>query len=130
DLLRNVAGFDGLAITDDMEMHAVSDLGSYESLSERALLAGNDVVMFCSHIERVPEIQLFLAAKLQEDRAFRARIEEASTRAAKYRQHIDYVRAEGLPPAARFEDVLDEAARFVEAFDKSRHAEAVIPDID
>src|SRR2546423_5906496 len=39
DLLRDVAGFDGLAITDDMEMHAASDYGSYESICERALRA-------------------------------------------------------------------------------------------
>jgi beta-N-acetylhexosaminidase len=130
DLLRDVAGFNGVAMTDDMEMHAVSDLGSYESLSERALLAGNDVVMFCSHIERVPDIQRFLAVKVKEDRDFRARVEEASGRAAKYRQHIDYLREEGLPPVPRFDDLLEETARFVDAFEKSRHAEAVASDVD
>src|SRR5205085_891202 len=44
DLLRNDAGFQGFAITDDMEMHAVSDLGAYEELTDRALIAGNDVI--------------------------------------------------------------------------------------
>src|SRR5881628_2773777 len=38
DLLREVAGFEGVAMTDDMEMHAVSDYGSYEYISERAVL--------------------------------------------------------------------------------------------
>lgn len=41
DLLRETLGFRGAAISDDMEMHAVSDLGSYEDISERALLAGD-----------------------------------------------------------------------------------------
>ena len=131
DLLREVAGFDGLAMTDDMEMHAVSDYGSYESISERALCAGNDVVMFCSHIERVPDIQRFLGARVKEDESFRRRVAEASGRAAKYRQHIDYLRRDGLPSAAKFNDLIDETERFVDAFQKARHeTDVVVPDID
>jgi beta-N-acetylhexosaminidase len=131
ELLRDVAGFDGLAITDDMEMHAVSDYGSYESISERALLAGNDVVMFCSHIERIPEIQRFLGAKVKEDAAFRQRVEQAAQRATRYRQHVDHVRADATSPVARFDDLIAEASRFVEAFQKSRHAtDGAAPDND
>src|SRR5204862_2210375 len=129
-LLRDVAGFDGLAITDDMEMHAVSDYGSYESISERALLAGNDVVMFCSHIERIPDIQRFLAAKVKEDAAFRTCVEQASKRATKYRQHVDYLRADAASAVTRFQDVTDEATRFVEAFQKSRRTTDTAPDLD
>ena len=129
DLLRDVAGFDGLAVTDDMEMHAVSDYGSYERISERALLAGNDVVMFCSHIERVPDIQNFLAKKMKSDDAFRRRVEGASRHAAKYRQHIDYIRGEASAPATRFDDVIDEAARFIDAFQAARpEHEVIIPE--
>src|SRR2546430_5090667 len=73
ELLRDVAGFDGLATTDDMEMHAVSDYGSYESICERALRAGNDTVMFCSHIERIPDIQRFLGEKIKDDATLRGR---------------------------------------------------------
>jgi beta-N-acetylhexosaminidase len=129
DLLRDVAGFDGLAITDDMEMHAVSDYGSYESITERALFAGNDVVMFCSHIERVPDIQNFLAAKMKSDDAFRRRVEDASRRASKYSQHIDYLRAEGAPPVAHFDMLIDETARFVEAFRAAQpEREIIVPE--
>src|SRR5438477_11697705 len=110
DLLRGVAGFKGLAITDDMEMQAVADFGAYETITERSLMAGNDVDLFCSHIERVPDIQRFVAAKVKEDGDFRARVEEAAGRGAKYSQHIDYIRREGLPPAAKFDDVLEEAS--------------------
>ena len=131
ELLRDVAGFDGLAITDDMEMHAVSDFGSYETISERALLAGNDVVMFCSHIERVPDIQRFLGAKVKEDAALRQRVEQAAKRAAKYRQHVDYLRKDASTPVSRFPDLIEEASRFVEAFQKSRRpSEGETPDID
>ena len=128
DLLRQVVGFEGVALSDDMEMHAVSDYGSYEFIAERALLAGNDVVMFCSHIERVPDIQRFLGDKVKSDGAFKRRIEEASLRAGKYRQRIGELRREATPAVQEFNQLIDEAERFVEAFQKTRHGEVVVPD--
>jgi len=125
ELLRDVAGFKGVAMTDDMEMHAVSDYGSYEYISERAVLAGNDVVMFCSHIERVPDIQRFLATKSNADAAFRARMNEAATRAAQYRQHIDQLRKSATESVATFDELIDEVARFVADFEKTRSGREV-----
>ena len=131
DLLRGVCGFNGLAMSDDMEMHAVSDFGSYEYISERALLAGNDVVMFCSHIERIPDIQRFLGDKVKKDDAFRRRVEEASARAAQYRRHIDQLRRHAPPAVENFDAVREEASRFVEAFQNARRGgEALAPEAD
>ena len=129
DLLRDVAGFRGLAMSDDMEMHAVSDYGSYEYIAERAVLAGNDVVMFCSHIERVPDLHRFLEARIAADSAFRARVEEASGRAQQYRQHVDQIRK--APAVATFDEVIDESVRFVEAFQKTRSLhEVYVPEAE
>jgi beta-N-acetylhexosaminidase len=129
DLLRDVAKFDGIAVTDDMEMHAVSDLGTYESISERALMAGNDVILFCSHIERVPDLQRFLLDKAQHDATFGARFRDACERADAWRQHIDRLRAAAPPPVGSFDDVIDETVRFVEVFERTRpHREVVIPE--
>jgi len=128
ELLRDVAGFKGVAMTDDMEMHAVSDYGSYEYISERAVLAGNDVVMFCSHIERVPDIQRFLETKSNADAAFRARINEAAARAAQYRQHIDQLRKSATESVATFDELIDEVARFVADFEKTRSGEVYVPE--
>jgi beta-N-acetylhexosaminidase len=127
-LLREVAGFNGLAMTDDMEMHAVSDYGSYEYISERAVLAGNDVVMFCSHIERVPDLQRFLMNKIDADSAFRARVQEASVRAGKYRQHVDQLRKSATASVDDFDQLIDEVARFVAAFEKTRSGEVYVPE--
>jgi beta-N-acetylhexosaminidase len=128
DLLRNGIGFKGLAVSDDMEMHAVSDLGSYEEITERALLAGNDVVLFCSHIERVPDLQTYLARRVIEDRAVRARFEEALGRCDAYRAHCESLRA-AATVAASWDEVIDEAERFVEEFERTRpHREVLIPE--
>ena len=122
DLLRDVAGFTGCAITDDMEMHAVSDLGSYEEISERALLAGNDVILYCSHIERVPDLQDFLRRRSKEDASFGARFDEAWRRAEAFRAHCQRLRAAAPPPAATFDVLLDEVIRFNEEFQRTRPA--------
>jgi beta-glucosidase-like glycosyl hydrolase len=128
DLLRNAIGFDGIAVSDDMEMHAVSDLGSYEEITERALVAGNDVVLFCSHIERVPDLQTFLARRVLEDRGARTRFEEAVRRCDAYRAHCDRLRA-ASSPAASWDEVIDEAERFVSEYELTRpHREVVVPD--
>jgi beta-N-acetylhexosaminidase len=119
DLLRNFVAFDGIAVSDDMEMHAVSDLGSYEELTERALMAGNDVILFCSHIERIPDIHAFLDRRHAEDAAVAARFDEAIRRCEAYRAHCERLRA-AAPVPQSWDDVIDEAIRFVEAFEATR----------
>jgi len=130
DVLREVAGFDGLAVTDDMEMHAVSDLGSYESIADRALMAGNDVILFCSHIERVPDLQRHMRDTAARDAAYGARFAEAGARAARYRTHVERLR-QSAPPPASFAAVIDEATRFVDELEKTRPPrEIYVPDED
>lgn len=130
DLLRNFVGFDGVAISDDMEMHAVSDLGSYEEITDRALLAGNDVILFCSHIERIPDLQRHIIRRVAEDEKYGVRFEEAARRAEAYRAHCERIRAASTP-VAKWSDVIDEAAAFVEEFERTRpHREVVVPDVD
>lgn len=123
DLLRNDLGFDGAAVSDDMEMHAVSDLGSYEEIAESALLAGNDVILFCSHIERMPAVDRYLASRASEDAAIGARYREALQRIERYREHCERIRA-AAPVAASFDEVLEEAGRFAEAFEAMRRGDA------
>jgi beta-N-acetylhexosaminidase len=127
--LLDAIGFEGLAVSDDMEMHAVSDLGSYESLAERALMAGNDIVLFCSHIERVPELQRSMKHFGTTSTAIAARIAEAHVKAQKFREHIARLRANAIPVANSFDDVIDEAIRFVAKLEETRpHREVFIPD--
>lgn len=128
ELLRDVVKFDGIAISDDMEMHAVSDLGSYEEITERALMAGNDVILFCSHIERVPDLQRYLADRVTANLKVRARFDEAVHRCDTFRAHCDRLRADSTAPAT-WNEVVDEAERFIEEFERTRpHREVIVPD--
>ena len=129
DVLRGDAGFTGLAVTDDMEMHAVSDLGSYESISYRALMAGNDVILYCSHIERIRDLQRYFDQQAQTDPAFGTRFADAVRRADVYRQHCERLRGTGEPPRGSFDDIIEETVRFLEEFEKTRPTrEIYVPD--
>ncbi|MCU1349919.1 MAG: Beta-N-acetylhexosaminidase [Acidobacteria bacterium] len=131
ELLRNETAFHGAAISDDMEMHAVSDLGSYEEICERALLAGNDVILYCSHIERIPDLDRFLDDRVRSDTAFAARYREAVGRAEGYRAHCNRLRAEAGPPVRSFDELIEEAIRFIERFQSTRpYREIYIPESD
>ena len=128
ELLRDGIKFDGVAVSDDMEMHAVSDLGSYEEITERALIAGNDVILFCSHIERVPDLQQYLADRVGANLKIHARFDEAVKRCETFRAHCERIRAASTP-AATWDDIVDEAERFIEEFERTRpHREVIVPD--
>lgn len=119
--LLDAIGFEGLAMTDDMEMHAVSDLASYEVLSERAMMAGNDVVLFCSHVERIPELQAYLNDQTKRSPGLGARAAEARKKAQAFRVHIAKLRQNAEPPAATLDEVINEAARFVEKMGATKY---------
>jgi len=57
DLLRNELGFDGLIMTDDLDMGAILTGYNIEDTIRGAIGAGNDVVMIC---HRIPEIETVL----------------------------------------------------------------------
>jgi beta-glucosidase-like glycosyl hydrolase len=110
-------------------MHAVSDLGTYEEIADRALIAGNDIILFCSYIERIPELQRHLAERAKNDAAFGARFAEACKRGEGYREHVARLRKTAPPPVATFDDVIDEAIRFVTKLEETRpHREVFVPD--
>jgi beta-N-acetylhexosaminidase len=54
DLLRNELGFDGLVMTDDLDMGAILTRYRLEDTICLAVAAGNDVTMIC---HRIPEIE-------------------------------------------------------------------------
>src|SRR6266480_1177744 len=54
DLLRNEMGFDGLIMTDDLDMGAILNGYRLEDTIRLAIGAGNDLVMIC---HRIPEIE-------------------------------------------------------------------------
>jgi len=81
-LLRREMGFDGLVMTDDLDMGAILEAGSFDDTLALALAAGNDLLMICHRVElfeqarRVLEGQprLLVDKPLARVRAFKARM--------------------------------------------------------
>lgn len=128
EILRDVVGFKGAAISDDMEMHAVANTGTEEELVERALMAGNDVILFCSKIERMPDVIQYIRNRRHENRAFEERIRQAIKRADAYRAHCLKLQAKATVIPS-FDALIDEVGRFCEAIEASRTGERVVPEI-
>jgi beta-N-acetylhexosaminidase len=54
-LLRDEMEFRGLAISDDMEMGAITELGDFAESCVRAVEVGNDMILVCQTIEKARE---------------------------------------------------------------------------
>lgn len=61
DFLRQELHYDGVVLTDDLEMHAIIDHYGVEDASVRAVLAGCDVLLICKDRDR--EIAAFKAVE-------------------------------------------------------------------
>src|SRR5437867_3947989 len=73
DLLRNELGFDGLIMTDDLDMGAILTGYRLEDTIRLAIAAGNDLAMICHRIPEIDNVQRILAMLPQDqiDRALK-----------------------------------------------------------
>lgn len=123
-MLRGMVGFEGLAIADDMEMHAVSGLASPGEIAVRSIAAGIDLVLFCSRIEEVPAICGRIDEELRRDERFAARVDEARQRGARFA--VECARLRARRPAG--ERRLGEAARTLAELGARVRRDATGPD--
>jgi beta-N-acetylhexosaminidase len=59
-LLRHEMGFDGLVMTDDLDMGAIIDTTSFEDMLALGLAAGNDLLMICHRVELLEQARVVL----------------------------------------------------------------------
>jgi beta-N-acetylhexosaminidase len=91
-LLRDELGFTGVIVSDDIGMHAVSELFGDPSAAVRLLKAGADMIMVCSHFTDTERCRGFARAmiraahdgELASTAASRARIHGLLERAAQH----------------------------------------------
>ncbi len=60
DLLRGELGFDGLVMTDDLDMGAILNEYGLEETIRRAITAGNDLAMICHRVRAIEEAHGYL----------------------------------------------------------------------
>ncbi len=71
DLLRDELGFDGLVMTDDLNMGAILNEFSLDETIHLAIAAGNDLAMICHRIPEIDNVHRILE-KLPPDQTDRA----------------------------------------------------------
>lgn len=79
-LLRNELGYDGVIVSDDLEMKAVADHYGVEESAVRAIEAGCDLLLVCKEIELVMRAHAALVKRAKADPDFAARLAEAAGR--------------------------------------------------
>jgi beta-N-acetylhexosaminidase len=80
DLLRGELGFEGVVISDDLEMKAIADRYGYGDAAVRAIEAGCDVLLVCSDAAAADQAHRALVDRATTDGAFRSRCEDARRR--------------------------------------------------
>jgi beta-N-acetylhexosaminidase len=89
DLLRAALGFEGAALSDDMNMGAVpQDESAWTEALIAAVEAGVDLVLICRHLERARLAVDALRERARLSRAFGRRVEEAATRVRRVRRRL------------------------------------------
>ncbi len=78
--LRDRVGFDGILVSDDLEMQAIADRWSVEDAAVQAVAAGCDALLVCWNDEKQERVVEALAREAQSSPAFRARCEHALAR--------------------------------------------------
>ncbi|MFW6050582.1 MAG: beta-N-acetylhexosaminidase, partial [Myxococcota bacterium] len=80
DLLRREVGFDGVVISDDLEMRAVADRWPVPEAAVGAVDAGCDMVLICSEVEACLEAHEAIVRRAEKDRRFANRLREQALR--------------------------------------------------
>jgi beta-N-acetylhexosaminidase len=87
-LLRRAMGFDGVVITDDLEMKAIADRHDAGSAALKAFLAGADVLLFCRDQDAPEETIDVLAAAVKRGRLSEARIDQSLNRILRLKERF------------------------------------------
>lgn len=99
--LREELGYDGVVISDDLEMGAVAGLGSPGERALRALSAGADLALFCHDLD-VPRLARDeMAAALRS-----GRLEDTVVRASARRLAVLFARLVTEQPVPRYDEAI------------------------
>lgn len=83
DLLRKELGFNGIIITDDMEMGAIANNNDFASIGVKAVKAGADIVLVCHEYQHEQDVYDGLLNALNNGEITQERIDESVKRIVK-----------------------------------------------
>ena len=83
DLLRNKLGYDGIIITDDLEMGAIANHNTFKDVGVKAVEAGADIVLVCHDYTHEQDVYLGILEAVQNGKISEERINESTRRILK-----------------------------------------------
>lgn len=84
-ILRKKMGFEGIVVSDCLEMKAVSEHYTIEELVERGLMAGVDLFLICHTEDKWRRAHAHLIKRAQEDPIIHARLYQSVQRIARHK---------------------------------------------
>lgn len=99
-LLRDVVGFEGVTLSDDLEMGALARFGGLPERSVAAVNAGCDLVFVCSRTEEYPACVDAVRRAVAEER-----VAEALRRITVYRERLGALRLSAPSPDGSLADL-------------------------
>tara|TARA_B100001094_G_C18127511_1_gene770325 strand:- start:217 stop:1215 length:999 start_codon:yes stop_codon:yes gene_type:complete len=88
-LLRTDLGFDGIVVSDDMNMKALpQDQKGWEWAITESLAAGSNLVLVCKDIDRCRRAVASIKDRAETEERFRAQVKESSTKLYKLRKSL------------------------------------------
>lgn len=107
DILRKKIGYNGLIVSDDMEMGAVLDFAPIEQTVVQHIRAGGDLALICHKEEMIVRAYESLMHEAERDRTLRRRVEESVRRVLAFKKKRMKQRAArgrmAAPTSARIE---------------------------
>lgn len=87
-LLRNKLGYNGLIISDDLEMGAMTECGEIHEIVYKSIMAGCDMVLICHDAKKQETAYKFVLEKYSDDLPFRNRCDESIRRVTEFKQNL------------------------------------------
>ena len=88
DILRGEMGFDGVVITDDLEMGAIKNHVELSTLGVKMILAGGDIALICHNYESQQIVYNSILEAVRRGEISEARIDESVRRILKLKRHL------------------------------------------
>lgn len=126
DILRGRLGYDGLVITDDVEMAGASAVGSVEERTVRAIEAGNDMVMIAWSADRQQRARDAVLNAVHHGRISMDRINQSVRRILAYKQKLG-VFPKPYETLAQLKSSVDSFSERIKRFNFAKTAKSNIP---
>jgi beta-N-acetylhexosaminidase len=119
DLLRGKLKYEGLVVTDDLEMGAVNKYFSYDEMGKQAILAGADLLLVCHEYSHELEVYNGLLQAVKAGEVPMDRIDESVKRVLTYKlYHMKQTKAD--PDQAEKVVKDPESIKFIESLSEDK----------